>query len=89
MARLRYSELFLENASTIQSHDKRVEIRHRVELLQTFPEMGSQDVSRFIKNSFGKHVRKLTIKPFVVVYEYKEKTDEVWMLGLIHQRAAL
>ena len=88
MPELRYTEQFIEDASSIRLDSKRREVRRRIEQLLDFPEIGSANLPDSIVKRFGSDVRKLIIDPFIVVYEFDRTADAVNILALIHQRAA-
>lgn len=88
MARLFYSEAFIEDITGVELTNKRDEIFERVDLLADFPDLGSLNVPDSIRMRFGDSVRKLVISPFDVLYEYDRASESVHILGLVHQRAA-
>lgn len=88
MADVVYTEGFIEDFLHVALRSKRDEIMHFVDLLASFPEIGSSHIPRSIAQLYGGNVRKLVVNPFDIVYEYDERRDEVHILGLIHQRAA-
>lgn len=86
MARLIYTEGFLEDMLLVELPSKRSQIMETVGLLERFPELGSAHVRTSMAHAFGRGVRKLPVSPFFVVYEYHEAKDEVVILGLMPQR---
>ena len=88
MAKLVYSDAFIEDMTTVELASKRNEVFDRIDLLSDFPELGSSNVPMSIRLRFGDSVRKLVVCPFDVVYEYDRSCESVHVLGLVHQRAA-
>ena len=88
MARLIYSDAFIEDMMAVELAGKRDEIFDRVDLLSDFPDLGSANVPESIRSRFGDCVRKLVVSPFDIVYEHDRVSDSVNLLGLVHQRIA-
>lgn len=88
MARITYSEQFIEDAQGIRLAKKRAQVRRSIEQLSDFPEIGSPTLSDYIVKEYGPQVRKLVVSPFVAIYEYDGDADTVNVLALVHQRAA-
>ena len=88
MPEIRYADQFIEDASAIELPSKRLEVRRRIEQLADFPEIGSRNLPASIVELYGPSVRKLVVKPFIVVYEFDIDGNVVDVLGLVHQRAA-
>lgn len=88
MADVVYTEGFIEDFLHVALRSKRDEIMYSVDLLVSFPEIGSSHTPRSIAQLYGGNVRKLVVDSFDVAYEYDERRDEAHILGLIHQRAA-
>ena len=86
MAKLVYSNAFIEDMTAVELASKRDEIFDRIDLLSDFPDLGSTNIPESIRSRFGTSVRKLVIAPFDVVYEYDQTTESVNILGLMHQR---
>ena len=59
-----------------------------IEQLADFPKLESANLPASIVEKYGPHVRKLIVDPFLVVYEIDTTAEVVYILGLIHQRAA-
>ena len=83
MAEVVLTERFVEDATAIWSDRLVQRIQQAVTNLERFPEMGSPDVPRTIKQEFGRGVRKYVIPPFDLVYEYDDSSDVVTVYGLI------
>lgn len=88
MPELVYAGRFVADMAGVRSARVRDGIFDMDGLLKDFPELGSSNLPRSIKEEFGNDVRRLAKDPFVVVYEYRPGKDEVHVLGLIHGRAA-
>ena len=88
MARLVYSDAFIEDMTTVALASERNEIFDKADLLSDFPDLGSANVPSSIRSRFGDSVRKLVVSPFDIVYEYDRASESAYLLGLVHQRAA-
>lgn len=88
MAEIVVTEGFVTDVAQVRLASKRNEIRSRAKLLATIPEMGSRALPESIATQFGTDVRKLVVPPFDVIYRYDEQAGVVYLLGLMHQRAA-
>lgn len=56
--------------------------------LEHFPEFGSRSLPASIVERFGDGVRKVSVRPFDLVYTYYPCDDLVRVEALIYQRAA-
>ena len=88
MPELMYTEGFIEDVVQVELESKRKEIFGITDLLSDFPELGSNNLPASIFDCYGGSVRKLAVRPFFIIYEYRESEDAVYLLGLDHQRAA-
>ena len=88
MPELMYTEGFIEDIEQVELESKRKEIFGITDLLSDFPELGSNNLPASIFDCYGGSVRKLAVRPFFIIYEYRESEDAVYLLGLDHQRAA-
>ena len=89
MAKLIYSDAFIEDMLAVELESKRDELLARADLLSDFPDLGSRNIPNSIRIRYGDSVRKLVVSPFDIVYEHDVDADAVFVLGLVrHQRAA-
>ena len=88
MPELMYTEGFIEDIVQVKLESKRKEIFGITDLLSDFPELGSNNLPASIFDCYGGSVRKLAVRPFFIIYEYRDSEDAVYLLGLDHQRAA-
>ena len=88
VAKLVYSDAFIEDMTAVKLASKRAEIFDKADLLSDFPDLGSANVPESIRANFGSSVRKLVVSPFDVIYEHDPEASSVNILGLVHQRAA-
>lgn len=58
------------------------------EILPIIPTIGSNDIPLFVSEKFGDAVRCAFVKPFLIVYEYDEASQKVYVYGLMHERQA-
>ncbi len=87
MARLIFSDTFVDALADVQSERVYQRIITLVSYLEHMPEMGSPDVPEAARRRFGEGARKLVASPFDVLYLYDADRDEVHVDGLVHQRA--
>ncbi len=87
MARLLYTEQFVSDMAQIDLASKREQVLDACDRLASFPLMGTADMPLSLLREYGRGIRKLVVRPFTVVYEYVEETDEVHVLGLVYGRA--
>lgn len=88
MARMIYTEGFLDDASFIYSPRVKEDLANALRSIESFPRIGSTAVPVSIKEQFGHGVLKVIVKPFDLIYEYDEEADLVVVYGLIPFRAA-
>lgn len=88
MAELIYTEGFITDMIKVEQATKRAEIMRTVDLLSSFPELGSSNMPLSIRERFETKIRKLAVNPFLVIYEYDQQNDAVYIYGLDHQREA-
>lgn len=86
MKEISFAARFFDDLETVELESKQDEIMGAIEKLPFVPEMGSRRVSDSILEEFGPRVRKLVVKPFLVVYEDGE--DGIRVHGIVHQRQA-
>ena len=88
MAKVEVSEGFVEDMTQVYMDSKREEIWYAVSLLEFAPETGPSILPTSIKRRFGDTVRKVVVDPFDIIYRYFAEQDLVYVVGLVHQRAA-
>ena len=88
MARIIYTNGFIEDLSFVYSDKVLNDIRKALDAIETFPNIGSSDIPQSVVEDFGSNVRKAIVKPFDLVYEYDEPADTVIVYGLVPFRRA-
>ena len=88
MTRLLFDLVFFDDLQIVEQASKQDEILDTIELLLTIPEMGSRRLPASIVEEFGPEVRKLVVRPFIVVYELMEDGAVIYIHGLLHGRQA-
>lgn len=85
MARLLLANTFLEELSFVPQP---VEDAVWVSLatIQSFPGVGSALLEPILRRSFGPGCLKVAVCGFDLLYRRLDETDEVLVLGLIHQK---
>ena len=88
MMELAFSNRFFDDTEGFELEAKQDEILNAIDLLSSVPEMGSRRVPASIEQEFGPCVRKLVVKPFLVIFEIIADEGLLYMHGLVHQRQA-
>ena len=86
MATIKATKAFSEELMSITSLKVERDLRRSVEALQSFPELGSSKMPESIKRLYGNNVRKISVAPFLLIYDYSKKEDAITLYGLIHTR---
>ncbi len=87
MPRILYADPFIDELSQVTSARVINAIFDAIDLLPTIPSMGSKKLPQAIVDKYGSAVRKLVVKPFLVIYKELESGD-ILVLGLMYGRAA-
>lgn len=88
MAKIFYTERFLRDMDRVELESRQNEIYDCVDLLATVPALGSRRLPRSVTEEFGDTVRKLSVAPFLVIYEQLENGEVILVHGLLHQKKA-
>ena len=88
MAKLLFSEQFLDDATTINSPRVSEHLHRILRMLERFPRSGSASVPPSIARQFGPDIRKYAMNPFDLVYRYDPESDTVFLEGIINQKMA-
>ena len=86
MARLVITEGFVDDLSQVWSARVSKRIRESLENLETYPELWSTLLSVRMRKTYGEPVRRLTVAPFDVIYEFDRGTDCVYVYALVSCR---
>ncbi|MDO4442731.1 MAG: sirohydrochlorin cobaltochelatase [Slackia sp.] len=82
-----YAARFIEDASCVWSGRLRAAIVRALSNIEEFPEIGSQNLPASVKDEFDDSVRKVAIKPFDLVYEFKKSENAVYIYALVPMRS--
>lgn len=88
MARMIYTDGFVEDLSYVYSDRVLNDIRKALDAIETFPKIGSTDIPQSVVDMFGSTVLKAIVKPFDLIYEYDEPADVVVVYALVPFRRA-
>lgn len=88
MARMIYTDGFLDDAAAIWSDRVRNRLERMLRAIEAFPEIGSPEIPASIQTVYGACVRKAAAEPFDLIYEYDPDADTVIVYGLVPFRAA-
>lgn len=83
MARIVPTEGFVDDLAQVWSCRVTAYIRESLEALQTFPRLGAADLPKGIKRTYGDSVRRLSVPPFDLIYEFDEEADSVYVYALV------
>ncbi|MBQ9022158.1 MAG: hypothetical protein IJ113_09170 [Eggerthellaceae bacterium] len=87
MRKIIYTDPFLDQMTQVTSNRVRGAIFDAIDKLIVVPVIGSTNLPQAIIDKYGDEVRKLVVKPFLVIY--KVLPDEnLLILGLMYGRAA-
>ena len=88
MARLLFSEQFLDDVTTIYSPRANEHLHRILRMLERLPQSGSANLPASIAQEFDANIRTCAMNPFDLVYRYDPTNDTVYLEGLIHQKMA-
>ena len=82
-----FTDSFVDQLSQVSSDRVRNAIFDSIDRLVSVPVLGSTNLPQAIVDKYGTEVRKLVVKPFLVIY--KELPDgNLLILGLMYGRTA-
>lgn len=82
-----YTDGFIDDMVQVRTDKIRDGIFDAIDLLPSVPILGSPDLPDSIMRVYGTDVRRMVVRPFLVVYELVNDGDFL-ILGLMHERAA-
>lgn len=88
MPRLVFSERFANDLAAVTSSRIEKRILLCLDNIERFPEFGSSQLPTSIASQFGANVRKVSIRPFDLIYTYDKERELVLVEALVYQRAA-
>jgi len=80
--RFRTDVLAMETSEKVYDHI----MKTIQETLPTIPTIGNNDLPVSISEKFGENVRRVFVRPFLIIYEYDEAAQKVYVYGLMHER---
>ena len=83
MARMLYTDGFIEDLSFVYSDEVQDNIRKALNAIEVFPKIGSNDIPRSVADNYGSTVLKIAVNPFDLIYEYDESADTVILYALV------
>lgn len=83
MARMLYTDGFIEDLSFVYSDKVQDNIRKALDAIEVFPKIGSNDIPRSVADNYGLTVLKIAVNPFDLIYEYDESADTVILYALV------
>lgn len=88
MPKVQYSERFADDLASVTSAKVEGHILRCLDNIESFPEFGSKLLPTSITKEFGDGVRKVSVKPFDLIYTYYPEQDLVRVEALVYQRSA-
>ena len=88
MARLLFSNQFLDDAATVRSPRANEHLHGVLRMIERFPESGPARRRASAIDRLGPDVRTCAISPFDLVYRYDRESDTVYLYGLVNQKTA-
>lgn len=86
MARLVVTEGFVDDLAQVWSRRIAVRVRDSLRNLESFPELGSTLLPVGMRKKYGDSVRRLTVAPFDIIYEFDKRGDCVSVYALVSCR---
>lgn len=86
MAELVLTESYFETIAQIESPKLQDRLLALLELLGEVPTFGSRKVRGWLRERFGDTCMTADLSPFLLVFEYIEEDDTVFVYGVVHQR---
>jgi mRNA-degrading endonuclease RelE of RelBE toxin-antitoxin system len=86
MARLLLTEQFMDDARTIWSPRVKKHLVRVLSMIESFPESGSRNIPASLVEEFGPTIRKCSVDPYYLIYDYDSEHDVVAVYGLVPQR---
>lgn len=83
MARLVITEGFVDDLAQVWSKRIAARVRDSLRNLETFPELGSTLLPVGMRRKYGESVRRLTVAPFDIIYEFDSQSDCVSVYALV------
>lgn len=82
MHKIIYADRFIDDLAQVYPGAVLAEIDTWLELLETFPEIGSSNVRESLKRRFGKNLRKIPVSSFVIIYRYDDEAALLEVLAM-------
>ncbi len=83
MARLVITEGFVDDLARVWSKRIAMRVRDSLRNLETLPELGSTLLPVGMRRKYGESVRRLTVAPFDIIYEFDRQGDCVNVYALV------
>lgn len=87
MAELVFADSYFETVGQITSRRLQDRLLDLLSLMSEVPTFGSRKVRGSLKDRFGDCCMTADLSPFLLVFEYDEEHDVVYVYGIVHQRA--
>ena len=89
MAKLVFAERYFDTVGQITSRKLQDRLLSLLALMEEVPTFGSCKVRDSLKDQFGESCMTADLSPFLLVFEYDEAADTVYVYGIVHQRSVL
>jgi len=87
MSKIVFTESYFDTILQITSKRVQNRLLDLLDLLQEVPTFGSRKVRESLRQRFGESCMTADLSPFLLVFEYKEGVDTVYVYGIVHQRS--
>ena len=87
MPRLRVYTNFLDKRNEVKSTRDRARIDKMLRTIEQMPGVGSALVAASLRDRYGPSVLKALVSPYLIVYEYDQTNDIVYVYDLITGRS--
>lgn len=85
MAKLLIADSFLDSLAELDEPTEQA-VWSKLELVSAVPGCGSSLASDSLRRTYGPACLKVAVKTYVVLYDYDEHADEVYVFGIVPQR---
>lgn len=84
MAKMLYSESFVTHRASVASDRARKRIDKMLRTIEQMPGVGSALVAQSLRERYGQRVLKALATPYLIIYEYDQSHDIVYIYDLIN-----
>ena len=87
MAKIVFTKSYFDTIGQITSKRLQDRLLNLLDLIEEVPTFGSRKVRGSLRQRFGEGCMTAYLAPFLLVFEYSEESDTVYVYGIVHQRS--